>query len=274
MYIPMKDILNKALKGGYAIPACMTWDESSFRALCEVGMEMHAPVISITPRGYIQDPRVFGFLMNEIANEYSIPIASCLDHSGSYEDAMTGIRNGFSSIMVDRSTLPFEENVSQVKEIVKVAHSVGITVEAELGHVGLGISPSSEDRFTVPEEACEFVKQTGVDCLAVSVGTAHGVYKGTPSLHFDLIDKIHKFIDIPLVLHGGSGTGDDNLSKVSKTAICKINVANDLFRAAYNTAIKADMSGNNVYELYNVMTHGYKDAIKHYMDITGCKDKA
>ena len=274
MYVPMKIILDTAKKGGYAVPAFMTWDETSFRAACEAGKEMHSPIISITPRAYFSDPQLFGLIMHEIAMEYDIPIASCLDHGGTYQDAITAIRAGFTSIMVDRSTLPFTENVAQVKEIVRIAHAVGVSVEAELGHVGLGSKPDSRDRFTVPDEAKRFVEETGVDCLAVSVGTAHGVYKGIPTLKFDLIDEIAKVVDIPLVLHGGSGTGDENLSKISKTAICKINIANDLMRAAYNEAINTNMTGNNVYELFNVLMSGYKKCAKHYIEVLGSKDKA
>jgi len=270
----MKPILEKALKEGYAVPALMTWDESSFRAACEVGMELHSPIITITPRSYIPDPRVYGLLMTEIANEYPIPIASCMDHTAKYEDAITAIQNGFTSIMVDRSMLPIEENIAQVKEIVKIAHTVGITVEAELGHVGVGIEHNSADAFTVPSDALRFVKETDVDCLAVAVGTAHGVYKGVPKLHFDLIDKISNQVKIPLVLHGGSGTGDENLHKASQTAICKINIANDLFRASYDAAHNSDMTGNNVYYLYNVMTNGYKQCAKHYIELLGASGKA
>mgnify|MGYP001324450523 CR=1 FL=1 len=274
MYVPMKGILTEALSGHYAVPALMSWDESSFRALCEVGMEEKSPIISITPRSYIKDPRVFGLLMGEIANEYPIPIASCMDHTGTYEEAVTAIANGFTSVMVDRSKLPLEENIRQVKELVKMAHAAGMTVEAELGHVGLGVGPDSSDAFTRPQEASRFVLETGVDCLAVAVGTAHGVYKGTPKIQFDLIDRISHEVQIPLVLHGGSGSGDDNLKKCSGMAICKINIANDLFRAAYQEASQADMSGNNVYYLYDVMTKGYKRCAKHYIELLGAAGKA
>lgn len=273
MYVPMKSILDKALKDGYAVPAFMTWDETSFRALCEVGSKMNSPIISITPYSYIPDPYLFGLNMKAIAMDYDIPIASCLDHSGTYKEALVGIKNGFTSIMVDRSTLELNDNIEQVEEITKIAHSLGISVEAELGHVGMG-DISSKDRLTVPTEAKIFVEKTGVDCLAVAVGTVHGVYKGEPILQYSLIDEISKKIDIPLVLHGGSGLSAEHLKKLAKTAICKVNIANDLLRSSYEACLNADMSGNNIYNFNQIMIGAYKECVERYIKILGSKGKA
>ena len=138
-----------------------------------------------------------------------------LDHGKSYEDIMLGINSGFTSIMVDRSSLSYEDNIAQTKETVKMCRPLNISVEAELGHVGQGEDYSSDgsDHFTKPEEAKKFVEETGIDCLAVAIGTAHGRYHGTPHIDFDLLKQITNVVDIPLVLHGGSGTGDENLRK-------------------------------------------------------------
>lgn len=276
MLVPMKEILDKALEGGYAVPAFMAWDETSFRSICEVAQEMNSPVITITGAHAWVDIAYYGRIMQDIAAKYSVPIATCLDHGGTYEEAITAIRSGYSSIMVDRSTLPLEENIAQVKELVKVAHAVGVSVEAELGHVGFGLVEDPADVYTVPSEAKRFVEETGVDCLAVAVGTAHGRYpKGfKPELRYDLIEEIEGEVGIPLVLHGGSGTGDENLAKAAKSAICKINIANDLVRSAYETAVNGDMSGNNIYGLFDVLYSGYKDCARHYIEVFGCANKA
>ena len=135
--------------------------------------------------------------------------------------------------MVDRSTLSFEDNVAQVADVVRIAHAVGVSVEAELGHVGQGVEyeATRDAGLTHPEEAAEFVERTGVDCLAVAVGTSHGVYKGTPHLEFDLLSTLASDLEIPLVLHGGSGTGDENLRRAVKTGIQKVNLYTDLGEA-------------------------------------------
>ncbi len=132
--------------------------------------------------------------------------------------------------MVDSSTLPFQENVLEVKEIVKIAYSVGVSVEAELGHVGVGNEyyKTRDSGLTNPKEAIEYAKQTNVDCLAVEVGTSHGTYKEEPRLDFELLQKLNSILDVPLVLHGGSGTGDDNLKRTIKTGIQKVNLFVDL----------------------------------------------
>ena len=132
--------------------------------------------------------------------------------------------------------------------MVKICHAVGVSVESELGHVGSGDNYAVDgvSNFTEPDQALRFVQETGVDALAVAIGTAHGAYKGVPKLHFDLLEQIRDTVDIPLVLHGGSGSGDENLAKACKLGICKVNVANDIMRGAYK-AVEGKMEGNGVY---------------------------
>ena len=119
----------------------------------------------------------------------------------------------------------------------------------------------------------EYVKQTGVDALAVAIGTAHGVYKGTPQIHFDLLHELKDALDIPLVLHGGSGTGDENLARYAREGINKINLSNDLKRSAIENLVKEDLSGNAVYQLYPLLAEGFKHKIKHYIRLFGCEGK-
>jgi len=198
------------------------------------------------------------------------------DHSTSFKESMRGIRAGFGSIMVDRSSLPYEENAAQVKEMVRIAHAVDIEVEAELGHVGSGVNYEKDgsSALTVPEEAVRFVEETGVDCLAVAIGSAHGVYKGQPRLRFDLLEELAAKVSVPLVLHGGSGTGDENISKACRLGICKVNVANELMRACFDALLKNGMDGNEIYKFWPVMERGYRDQCRHIFDVCGSSGKA
>ncbi len=232
MLEPMKDLLEEAKRGGYAVPAPNVFDKESVEAAFNAAEELNSPVILDV--GYAMGIEETG----EIAKYYGgchprIPWALNLDHGGPFEHVILAIRSGYSSVMVDRSTLPFEENVAQTADVVRIAHAVGVTVEAELGHVGQGIEyeATRDAGLTRPEEAAEFVERTGVDCLAVAVGTSHGVYKGTPHLEFDLLATLASELDIPLVLHGGSGTGDENLHRAVITGIQKVNLYTDLGEA-------------------------------------------
>ena len=178
--------------------------------------------------------------------------------------------------MVDRSQEPYEVNARETKELVKIAHAVGVTVEAELGHVGSGENYDVDGYtgLTDPEEALKFIQETGVDCLAVAVGTAHGVYKGEPNIRFELLEELTNTLKIPLVLHGGSGSGDENLARCAKLGICKVNLSNDLRKAAIEELTNQDLSGNAVYGMYRFLGTGYKNKVKHYMHVLGSEGKA
>jgi len=185
-----------------------------------------------------------------------------------FSDAILAIRAGFTSIMVDRSSLPFEQNVAEVSDLVRIAHSVGVSVESELGHVGMGES-YDEDRdagLTNVAEAAEYVARTGCDSLAVAIGTAHGVYKGTPKLDFERLAELNAAVNIPLVLHGGSGSGDENLVKCIQGGITKINIAADLFIAGEKN-LKEDP--RSAYFAFDKLADGYKAKLKYYMELFG-----
>lgn len=283
MITDMGTILRKAKKENYGVAAPNVWSLETVRVCFEAARELHAPII-IDGAGIHR--------LEEIADavrfyERKFPDVSAtlnLDHGGSYEEIMSALRYGYSSVMVDRSELPFEENVREVAEIVKAAHAMGVSVEAELGHVGQGFeySETRDSGLTRKEEAIEYVKRTGVDCLAVSVGTSHGTYVGTPKLEFGLLAELAEMVDVPLVLHGGSGTGDDNLAKAVKTGIQKVNLHTDLSNAGIEEGKKYlgidfeqlkknhDLGefGNpkaNLFELSEAMIQGYKEKLKHYM---------
>jgi ketose-bisphosphate aldolase len=166
---------------------------------------------------------------------YTVPVCFHLDHATNLEDIKAAVNAGFSSVMFDGSTLPFEENARKTKEVTDFAHAHGVTVEAELGHVGnetVYEEALSEYQYTDPDKAKEFVERTGCDSLAVAIGNVHGVYSSEPKLAFDILEKVAKAVDVPLVLHGASGIGDEDIKKAISLGIAKINIHTELCQAA------------------------------------------
>lgn len=292
MIVTMSELLQKAKREGYGVAAPNVWSGVTVKSVFEAADELKAPVIfDCAGIHNLEETVAMVRFYEKIFPQVSGAIN--LDHGGDFEEIIRAIRCGCTSVMVDRSTLSFEENVKEVREIVKIAHAVGVSVEAELGHVGQGFEyeTTREAGLTRKEEAVEYVKQTGVDCLAVSVGTSHGAYKGTPNLEFGLLSELHQTVKVPLVLHGGSGTGDDNLQKAVKTGIQKVNLCTDLSNAGLDEvdsylgiqfdSMKKDGSlgefGNptaNMFELSNAMGKGYKHLLKHYMRLFGSENRA
>lgn len=276
MYISMIELMKKAREGHYCVPAIAVENEHSVRAAIQAAEEKKSPLIMIALYRVNPDIHYFGRIVEDLAIRAKVPVAMCQDHGGTYAEAMWAIRAGFTDVMVDRSTLPFEENIAQVSEIVKVAHAVGVGVEAELGHVGMANQYETDGTggFTVPEEAIEFVERTGVDALAVAIGTAHGVYSGVPKLQFDLLAELREKVPVPLVLHGGSGTGDENLKKACQMGICKLNISNDLKRGAIANLNEKCKDGMGAYAMYPLLYEGYKNVAAHYMTLCGSEGKA
>ena len=279
MLVTMKEILIKAKEGGYGVTAPNINNEDTLRAAIEAAEEMHAPMILDV--GYSSNPDIvfFGRMCESLAKESNVPVCINQDHGSTFESAIWCIRAGFTSIMVDRSSKSFEENISEVAELTRIAHAVNVSVEAELGHVGEGLHYDSDRNaaLTDPILAKEFVERTGIDCLAVAIGTAHGEYSGTPYLDFDLLEKIRSNVSIPLVLHGGSGTGDENLARATRNGISKVNLATDLYKSgAFRWNDNGGKSGSciNASIGYEYIKDGYKDMLKHYIKLFDQADKA
>ncbi|MBL1229604.1 class II fructose-bisphosphate aldolase [Enterococcus sp. BWB1-3] len=272
MLVPMKEILEKAREQKYGVIAPNVINEDTARACIEAAVELDAPLILDFGFVFHKDIVYLGRIIEYLANQVSVPIALNLDHGATFEQAVWAIRAGFTSIMVDRSTAPLEQNIRETKEIVKMAHAVNVSVEAELGHVGEGkmYGDSVKGLYTDVEEAQSFVTKTGIDCLAVAVGTAHGQYNGLPHLNFELLNELNQKLLIPLVLHGGSGTGDANLVKAIKCGITKINIATDLFTAAIDEGNQLGES----YMIYHRLQKGFKDRLIYYMKLAGQAGKA
>ncbi|MTI58175.1 class II fructose-1,6-bisphosphate aldolase [Geosporobacter ferrireducens] len=249
MLVSGKQILQHAHENGYAVGAFNVNNMEQVQAIIEAAEAMESPVIIQASQGGLKYAGVeyIAEMAKVAAQKASVPVAIHLDHGTDFKQIMLCIRNGFTSVMVDASKHSLEKNIEITKYIVETAHAVGVSVEAELGKIG-----GTEDDITVdekdatytdPDEAERFVKETGVDCLAIAVGTAHGPYKGEPKLDFDRIKVIKEKLNIPLVLHGSSGVPEASIKKAIGLGINKINIDTDI-RMAFHKAVKEFIHNN------------------------------
>lgn len=249
MLCSMKEMLADAKKKGYAIPAFDVSNYEMMRAVLEVYEEERSPALLMGLECDLKGKglQLLPAMIKSTSDFFDIPVCFHLDHATDFSFIRAAVEAGFSSVMYDGSVLPFEQNAANTEEIVKFAHARGLTVEAELGHVGDAMvgnekattsgNDDPEDTLTDPNEAYQFVERTNVDALAVAIGTSHGVYKKTPTLRIDRLQEISSKCGIPLVLHGGSGTPDDQLQNAIKNGICKINIYSDVV-AGLNDGLK------------------------------------
>ena len=249
MLVTSRELLLDAQKNKYAVGAFNVENMDMVLAVIAAAEETRSPVIMQTTPGTIKYAGIDMYAANikAAAKRASVPVACHLDHGNSFALAVQAFHAGYTSIMIDGSKLPFEENIALTKSVVDVCHAGNIPVEAELGRVGgkeddLDNSKTANP-YTDPQEAAEFVERTGCDFLAVGIGTAHGVYKGIPQINFDVLAKIREVVSIPLVLHGTSGVPDDQVIKCVSMGMCKVNYATDL-RIAFTHGIKEYMKGN------------------------------
>lgn len=243
------EMFQKAQKGKYAIPAFNIHNLETLQVVVETAAELKSPVILAGTPGTISycGPEFFVSMAETAASLHDIPIAIHLDHFESLEEVQRCVEAGFTSCMIDASHDPFEENVRIVKEVVEYAHSKGVTVEAELGRLG-GIEDDlvvdeKDAKFTNPAQALEFVERTGLNSLAVAIGTAHGLYKGEPNLDFDRLAEINERVDVPLVLHGASDVPVESVQRAIDLGVCKVNVATDL-KIPFANAVKTYFNEN------------------------------
>jgi ketose-bisphosphate aldolase len=234
--VPMKDLLDEAYKKGYAVPALNASHLEFIKAILEVAEEQRSPVIIQTAYEEIQyadGGKTIVDLVKNIGYDKDVRVAIHLDHGPNFEAAAHCIRSGYTSVMYDGSFVPFEENISNTCKVVEMAHAVGVSVEAELGQLGTTEfgTENNNAHLTDPVKAKEFVERTGVDCLAVAIGTAHGLYKGEPHLDFDRLKKITELTPVPIVLHGGTGVPDRHIKKAISLGVSKINVSTALRKA-------------------------------------------
>ena len=237
MLVNMNEVLLPDKKGGYGVGFFNAVNVEMARAVIETAEELKSPVMIGTAEVLLQAmelERVAEYLI-PMAQKASVPVCVHYDHGLTFERCMQALKLGFASIMYDCSTAGYEENVEKVAEMVKICHTMGVTVEGELGHVGdnagAGKLENPSDYFTNPDTAVDFVKKTGVDSLAVAVGNAHGDYAFPPKLDFERIATISKMTGIPLVLHGGSGLAADDFKRAVQLGVCKVNIFTDIDKA-------------------------------------------
>lgn len=283
MYVPMKTILEDAHTHNYGVIAANCINLELARGVIEAAIEENAPIIINLGQGQMTnhgDGELMSDVIQTLAWRTSVPVALNLDHGKDFERITHAFRHGFSSIMIDASQYPLEENIRRTQEVVKLAHSQGVTVEAELGKVGqasLG-DQTNQDFFTDPQEAKVFVEETQVDALAVAVGTAHGSYpKGMePKIDFERLRLIKQTLNMPLVLHGGSNSGDENIRQSVACGINKINVCTDLFNVCRDyvaTQLQAKPE-TDFMTLMMGMEKAGKALMKHYIQVAGGSGKA
>jgi fructose-bisphosphate aldolase class II len=232
-----KDMLNKARKEGYAVGAFSAHNAETIQAIIWAAAEEKAPVMIQVGQKVIKymGMQQMADMIRSFGQDYDAEVAIHLDHGNSYEQAIQAIQLNFQSVMFDGSHHPMEKNIEISRDVVKAAHAVGISVEGELGRIGGtedDITVRDEDAFlTDVKDAIVYTRESGVDSLAVAIGTAHGLYKGEPKLNFDRLKEISEQISIPLVLHGGSGVPDVMIRKAIPLGIAKINVDTELRQA-------------------------------------------
>ncbi|MFJ2550827.1 ketose-bisphosphate aldolase [Microbacterium sp. NPDC087591] len=236
-----KSILDVANENNFAIPAFNISDWAMFNGIIDISEELSAPVIiAIHPDEVSHITTDLIAAMHSRAHRASVPVAIHWDHGGTYEQMITAIKAGFTSVMIDASLLPFDENVALTRKVVEAAHAVGIQVEGELGTIGAndsyGESGAAEIIYTNPDDAVRFVQETGVDSLAIAIGTSHGLYPAekNPELRHDLLEQIKAAVGIPLVLHGGSSNPDAELRRAVELGVNKINISSDIKVSYHN----------------------------------------
>ncbi len=252
MLVTMKEMLTDAKKNHYAIPAFDISNYEMMKAVLETCEEEKSPALLMTLGVDTQgrNLQLLSSMIKGASDFFEVPICLHMDHATDIDFIKYGCDNGYSSVMYDGSVLPFDENAKNTAIVTEYAHKMGITVEAELGHVGnasvgsiseTGADTDPGESLTVPEEVKKFVEITDVDALAVAIGTSHGIYQKTPKLRIDRLDEITAVCDRPLVLHGGSGTPDDQMQNAICHGITKINIYSDVL-FALNKGLKETLN--------------------------------
>ncbi len=279
----MKDMLNKADSGKYAVPQFNINNLEWTRFILEQCQELKTPVILGVSEGaikYMGGYKTVSNLVKSLISDLNItiPVALHLDHGSSYESCVKAIDNGFTSVMIDASKYPLEENINITKQVVIYAKDKNVTVEAEVGAVGGeedGVA--NELAYAKIEDATKLVAETNIDFLAPALGSVHGIYKGEPKLDFERMVKIHELTRLPLVLHGGSGIPDELIKKAISCGITKININTEL-QLAWSKAVRLFLNENSeVYDPRKVIKSGekaLKEMVTQKVNLFGSNNKA
>ena len=265
------ELFKVAQEKKFAFPAANFVDQLSAQAHIRTAEKMNLPLILAFAQVHqqfipVDDAFAIGKYYAESAK---VPVVLHLDHGTDKDLIFKAVDYGFTSVMIDASSDPIEENIRKTKEIVEYAHAHGVTVEAEIGHVGEGSeyvnAQDSNNIYTTVEEAKYFTEQTKVDSLAISIGTAHGAYKGTPKINFGRLNEIASAVKTPLVLHGGSSSGDENLNKCATNGICKINIFTDFILNGY--AEMKESGAGDYFAVRNALQRGMMNTLERYYNV-------
>ena len=269
--VKMKDLLRRAEEKNIGCGAFSVGNMEMVRGAIRAAEELDTPIILQIAEVRLKNSplHLMGTMMVQAAKEAKVDVAVHLDHGLTFETVDKALELGFTSVMLDASTLPFEENIARVKAVVEKARKYGATVEAELGLVG-GSEDGSCDhgiRCTDPDDAVVYARETGIDALAVAIGNAHGNYPVAPTLAFDVLEKIHEKVDIPLVLHGGSGITDKDFQKAISLGIRKVNIATASFNSltAHVEKYMESTDKHNFFDLNEAMVQGTYENVKRHI---------
>lgn len=269
--VKMKDLLKRAEEKNIGCGAFSVGNMEMVKGAIRAAEELETPIILQIAEVRLKNSplHLMGSMMVQAAKEAKVDVAVHLDHGLTFETVDKALELGFTSVMLDASTLPFEENIAKVKTVVEKAQKYGATVEAELGLVG-GSEDGSCDhgiRCTDPDDAVVYARETGIDALAVAIGNAHGNYPVAPTLAFDVLEKIHEKVDIPLVLHGGSGITDKDFQRAISLGIRKVNIATASFNSltAHVEKYMASTDKHNFFDLNEAMVQGTYENVKRHI---------
>lgn len=269
--VKMKDLLRRAEEKNIGCGAFSVGNMEMVRGAIRAAEELDTPIILQIAEVRLKNSplHLMGPMMVQAAKEAKVDVAVHLDHGLTFETVDKALELGFTSVMLDACTLPFEENIARVKAVVEKARKYGATVEAELGLVG-GSEDGSCDhgiRCTDPDDAVVYARETGIDALAVAIGNAHGNYPVAPTLAFDVLEKIHERVDIPLVLHGGSGITDKDFQKAISLGIRKVNIATASFNSltAHVEKYMESTDKHNFFDLNEAMVQGTYENVKRHI---------
>ena len=278
MLVNLNEVLKKAQKGKYAVGLFNTTDTDMLQAVIEAAEESNSPVILGTAEVLLPygELKLIAPSVIAAAKRASVPVVVHYDHGLTFERCLEALQFGFSSVMFDGSAKAYGQNIEETKEIVKIAHAFGASVEGEIGHVGEAAQgdESLENMYTTVAEAKEYLENTGVDALAVAIGSAHGVYKKKPKLNVERLKEIADAVSVPLVLHGGSGLSDDDFKNTIREGIAKVNIFTDLCLAGERAMKDGAEKKLGYLETRNLKVEYIKEAVKHKMSLFGSVNKA
>ena len=278
MLVNLNEVLKKAQKGKYAVGLFNTTDTDMLQAVIEAAEESNSPVILGTAEVLLPygELKLIAPSVIAAAKRAKVPVVVHYDHGLTFDRCIEALKLGFSSIMFDGSAKLYEQNIAETREMVKIAHAFGATVEGEIGHVGEAAKEDNllTDMYTTPEEAKAYLEATGVDALAVAIGSAHGVYKKKPMLNIERLKEIRNTVDVPLVLHGGSGLSDDDFKNTIRNGIAKVNIFTDLCLAGERAMKDGEEKKLGYLETRNLKVDYIKEAVKHKMALFGSVNKA